>query len=114
MKIKSHNKEKDISTESVKFDGLVEANYNDLVEVFGEPLEGDLYLTDVQWKLRIYPDKDEPFDAKLYNYKNGKVALGESGLEVDKIPVWHVAVEEGRDENATAYLVKYLKRRIKK
>lgn len=114
MKIESHVKSPKINVNSVEFQGLLEANYKDLVEAFGNPVEGDLYMTDVQWKLKIHPDGGKPFPVKLYNYKNGKNYLGEDGLDIEKIPIWHVATSKKVDENASKYIEHYLKELAKK
>lgn len=113
MRIVSHNKVSDINTDDVKFQGVIDANYNDLVKVFGEPLEGDKYMTDAQWKLKLVIDKDTTHSLLLYNFKNGKNYLGDDGLAVERIPNWNVSSSEP-EVNASGYIQKYLKRRLNK
>ena len=68
--------------------GLVDylnAGFEELVKIFGEPCDGDGYKTDAEWTLQT------PFGvATIYNYKDGKNYIGEDGLRVDQIDTWHV------------------------
>ena len=68
------------------FQGYVNAHYNQLVEVFGEPYTNpDNHKTDVEWIVST------PYGpATIYNYKNGSAYLGLSGLKLDEMDEWHV------------------------
>lgn len=68
------------------FRGYVNAHYNQLVEIFGEPYTNpDNHKTDVEWIVST------PYGpATIYNYKNGYSYLGLSGLRLDEMDEWHV------------------------
>jgi hypothetical protein len=68
------------------FKGYILATYQDLVTTFGLPTtDGDSYKIDAEWII------DTPHGiATIYNYKDGKIYLGESGTAVEQICEWHV------------------------
>ncbi len=68
------------------FKGYVLVTYKDLVTIFGLPtIDGDGDKIDVEWII------DTPHGVgTIYNYKDGKTYLGESGLRVEQILEWHV------------------------
>ena len=73
------------------FQGYVNAHYNQLVEMFGEPYTNpDNYKTDVEW---IVSTPHGP--ATIYNYKNGRSYLGENGLALEVMDEWHVGGKNG-------------------
>ena len=76
------------------FRGHVNAHYNQLVEMFGEPYTNpDNYKTDVEWIVST------PYGpATIYNYKNGYSYLGVSGLKFEEMDDWHVG-----GKNAESY-----------
>ena len=76
------------------FQGYVNAHYNQLVEMFGEPYTNpDNHKTDVEWIVST------PYGpATIYNYKNGYSYLGLSGLKLDEMDEWHVG-----GKNAESY-----------
>ena len=111
MKIASHNKTKNpIDSTNTEFRGLLHTSYEDLVTVFGEPLDGDGYKTDVQWKLEIFTNSKKTYIGRIYNYKNGKNFLGDKGFENENIDTWLVS---SSGINAIPYIEKYLERRMK-
>lgn len=74
--------------------GYVNAHYNQLVKMFGEPYtDPENYKTDVEW---IVPTPYGP--ATIYNYKNGYSYLGVSGLKLEEMDEWHVG-----GKNAESY-----------
>lgn len=69
------------------FKGYLYARYDQLVATFGEPRRPDNSdnKIDVEWIL------DTPCGVvTIYNYKDGKVYLGDSGLFPEQICEWHV------------------------
>jgi hypothetical protein len=76
------------------FQGYVNAPYNQLVEMLGEPYTNpDDHKTDVEWIVST------PYGpATIYNYKNGYSYLGLSGLKLDEMDEWHVG-----GKNAESY-----------
>jgi hypothetical protein len=70
--------------------GTLNVNYDDLVELFGEPMAGYDYKTDAEWALELCFHGGESHVVTIYNWKNGKNYLGKDGLDVDKITRWNV------------------------
>ena len=67
--------------------GRVEATYQELVAVFGEPnCHTDGYKTDAEWEFNITGRQT----VNIYNYKNGKNYLGGNGLPVESITTWNI------------------------
>lgn len=69
------------------FKGYLYGRYDQLVATFGEPRQTDIVNNkiDVEWIL------DTPHGvATIYNYKDGKAYLGESGLSPEEIYEWHI------------------------
>ena len=85
MNFKTHN-EKHISAVGTCLQGYVDADYNDLVRLFGQPTTGDKYKTDAEWLIEF----DTGFVATIYNYKDGRNYLGADGIPTEQIRDWHV------------------------
>jgi len=84
MKLKTDN----VSVTGTSLQGYLDANYADLVEVFGipNPENCDNYKTDAEWNIQFL----DGTVATIYNYKDGKNYCGAEGLEVDDIKNWHI------------------------
>ena len=67
--------------------GYINATYDQLVSLFGEPMDGCGYKTDCEW---IVTDMDEGTIGTIYNWKNGRNYLGAQGLYPEQITRWHV------------------------
>lgn len=68
------------------FKGYLYATYDQIIVLFGEPSsDGDGYKVDVEWIMDT-PDGV----ATIYNYKDGKAYLGDSGIPTEKIYEWHI------------------------
>lgn len=85
MNFKTHN------TTSINIDGSslvgnVDVTYKELKSLFGEPIKSDNGKTDVEWHIKFSDDTI----ATIYNWKNGKAYLGDSGLPVQQIDNWNV------------------------
>ncbi len=63
----------------------IEASYQDLVEVWGEPAKGDGYKTEAEWIIR--PTKRTVIT--IYNYKNSR-AYDYKYPEITAVREWHV------------------------
>jgi len=86
--------------------GRVEATYQELVAVFGEPnCQTDGYKTDAEWEFNITGRQT----VNIYNYKNGKNYLGSNGLPVESITTWNIG---GQTKLAVAYVIGMLGRDI--
>lgn len=69
------------------FMGYLYGRYDQLVSTFGEPRKRDHSdnKIDVEWILGTPHGV-----ATIYNYKDGKAYLGETGLSPEEIYEWHV------------------------
>lgn len=72
--------------ESTWLQGNINATYKSLVELLGEPNgKTDGYKVDIEWELLI---NGKPMT--IYNWKNGKNYLGNSGMNIEDITDWHI------------------------
>lgn len=99
QEFKTHNE--GVINEGSFFLGKINASYNDLKKVFGNPTKGDGHKTDAKW-LVLFENK---IFASIYNYKNGPNYLGERATQVDNIRNWHIG---GRDKKAVNLVKKVL------
>lgn len=81
----------DIDSEGTFYLSEIQAEYYQLVELFGYPSEGDGYKVDAEWTIKF----DDGLIATIYNWKNGKNYKGNIGLPKEKITHWHIG---GKDE----------------
>lgn len=72
--------------------GRVKGSFEDLVKAFGDPVLCEGFKTDAEWiiEFRNVENFNEVVIATIYNYKNGKSYLGESGKDVVDITDWNV------------------------
>lgn len=63
----------------------IEASYQDLVEVWGEPGKGDGYKTEAEWVIR--PTRNSVIT--IYNYKNSR-AYDWNNPEITAVREWHI------------------------
>ncbi len=66
--------------------------YSKLVQVFGEPGEGDPDKVDAEWQLTLVNEQGAELIGELYNYKNGPNYL-QDGSRVEDITEWHMQQE---------------------
>lgn len=66
--------------------GHIDASYDELVDLFGKPSEGDGYKVDAHWAIEF----EGGTIASIYNYKDGKNYLSDEGKTVEQIRDWHV------------------------
>ena len=71
--------------------GNIEATYDYLVEMLGEPkrYKRDGRKVDAEWNMNV-PGTNGGIVATIYNYKTGKNYLGKDGKDVEDITYWHV------------------------
>ncbi|MFA5041624.1 MAG: hypothetical protein WC464_08335 [Bdellovibrionales bacterium] len=67
------------------YQATIEANYNDLVEIWGQPSKGDNYKTEAEWVIRL-PDEKV---ATIYNYKNSR-AYADQYPEITSVHEWNI------------------------
>jgi hypothetical protein len=91
---------KTIEANGTHLQGNVGATYQELVEVFGEPIrhesDGTTHMSnkvDAEWRISF----EDGTVATIYNYKNGLNYLGAEGKRVSEISMWNVC---GYDERA--------------
>lgn len=82
---KTHN-DKYINCDMTCLQGYIEESYDRLVELFGEPTEGDGYKVDAEWLVEF----EDGTVATIYNWKNGRNYCGHEGDPVEVITAWHV------------------------
>lgn len=85
MEYVTHN-DKQIDFWGTHLQGYIEADYSQLVKLFGECLDMDSYKIDWEWVLEF----ENGVIATIYNWKNGPNYCGEAGLHHDQIHNWHV------------------------
>ena len=90
MKFETHNDNPKVEDEACNgtcLQGEITASYEDLVEAFGEPTEGDEYKTDAEWCVKFA----DGTIATVYNWKNGLNYCGPAeGTQTRKITDWHI------------------------
>lgn len=89
MKFITHNQKHDIDTNMTHLQGYITATYRDLINVFGEPIDGrgcPGEKTDVEWNIQF----EDGTVATIYNWKNGFNYCGEFGTPVHSIISWNI------------------------
>lgn len=66
--------------------GYLDAPYNRLVELFGEPLEGNGKDRDAEWNVLL----PNGHPVGIYNYRSGKAYMGNEGEDTQNIKSWHI------------------------
>jgi hypothetical protein len=87
--------------------GTLYTNYSRIVELFGNPGCGVDYKTDAEWILEFVTEDGEREVATIYNWKNGKNYLGESGLAVEDITRWNIGGNSIRVEELVRRAVRH-------
>ena len=85
MKFQTHN-DKEIQSGGTGLVGHLKTTYAQLVELFGEPMDGDDYKVDVEWEIEF----ENGVIVTIYNWKDGKNYCGADGLNVEEITDWHI------------------------
>jgi hypothetical protein len=85
MNFETHNTTS-INTDGSSLIGNVDVTYKELKSLFGAPIKSDDGKTDARWQIKF----SDGTIASIYNWKDGKAYLGDSGLPVEKITDWHV------------------------
>jgi len=67
------------------YQATIESNYNDLVEIWGQPSKGDNYKTEAEWVIRLPNGKV----ATIYNYKNSR-AYADQYPEITSVHEWNI------------------------
>lgn len=81
--------------------GFIHATYDQLVQKFGQPHDGDRYKVDAEWLVKF----DSGAVATIYNWKNGRNYRGEYGEPVEGMTFWNVG---GYDFRAVSHLQQVL------
>jgi hypothetical protein len=66
--------------------GEIDADYNYLVTLFGQPTNGDGYKVDAEWVIQF----EDGTIATIYNWKDGPNDCGDDGIPVECIRDWHI------------------------
>jgi hypothetical protein len=88
FKFKTHNDDPAIADlrMGTGLRGYITITYDELIEAFGSPGEGDPYKVDAKW-IVVFPGD---VVATIYNYKNGKNYIGANGKSVQDMIDWHI------------------------
>lgn len=98
--------EKDKSSkEGTCYRATIEASYQDLVEIWGEPSKGDEYKVEAEWVIR--PTRNSVIT--IYNYKNSH-AYDYKYPEITAVREWHVG---GHSADVVDRLLKMMAGRAK-
>ena len=84
-------------TNGTSLQGYVNAEFDLLRQLFGNPHESDGYKTDAEWAIEF----DDGTIATIYNYKDGHNYLGADGFNTNQITNWHIG---GKNKNAFNYI----------
>jgi len=81
-----------LNSTGTSLQGRIEADYEDIVAVFGKPsIEGSPdNKVDIEWKGIIWPIGAM---FTIYNYKDGPAYLGDEGTPIEKIRDWHIGAK---------------------
>tara|TARA_B100000519_G_C14012167_1_gene329281 strand:+ start:184 stop:561 length:378 start_codon:yes stop_codon:yes gene_type:complete len=90
-----------IGTNGTFNQGDIVIEYDKLVEVLGEPLEGHDLKTQCEWVIEFNPKNSPRQIATIYDWKLGKQYLGDEGTDKENIKYWHVG---GHDKIVVDYL----------
>jgi len=94
--------DEEINIGGTSFVGHILAEYDKLVEKFGQPIASFCgYKSDVEW----YIEFEDGSVATIYNWKNGYNYCGESGLHHEDIMDWHIG---GRHESVERWINDYV------
>ncbi len=63
----------------------IEASYDDLVALWGQPSPGDNYKTQAEWLIRLPGNKI----ATIYNYKSSR-SYSDANPEIKQVRQWHI------------------------
>ena len=103
MKFKTHN-QADIDDACTGYVGKITTTFSELKKKFGKPNiiveKGE--KTDAEWLIQF----ENGVIATIYNYKNGKNYVGNSGIATSKITDWHIG---GHVEDAYNLVTQVLK-----
>jgi hypothetical protein len=106
--IQNHNELGFIDIGNTHLVGYIQCTYEDLVHLFGNPLEDgfDNYKSDAEWHLQLADGRI----ATIYNYKNGKNYCGALGMDAKDITKWHVG---SKNASVIADIIFYSNKRIR-
>ena len=103
-----------IAQKKSSYQGFVNARYEDLVAVFGEPRECYDGKVQVEWLIAFYDEAEDKYiAASIYDWKMGATywrSEGYGGLPVQMVTTWHIG---GMDLNAMDCIKSVLTRQVK-
>jgi hypothetical protein len=101
MKFKTHNEDLKINAIGTCLQSEIVAKFSTLKKIFGEPLDGDGEKVDAEWVIEF----EDGTVATIYNYKDGKIYNGRSGIATTKLTDWHIGgIDSKSVENVTKLL----------
>lgn len=87
------------------YQGSIDAGYQDLVEIWGDPEPGDKYKTEAEWVVR--PADGETIT--IYNYKNSRCYADKYPI-ITEVREWHIG---GHDTSAVDRIIGMMNGRAK-
>ncbi len=98
------------------FKGEIDCEYDKLVDLFGEPMEGDGYKVDAEWYINataVIDGVEEIVYFTIYNWKNGVAYNGDPRFNSDSkyvsdITNWHIGAKVGQSHIVHSILNKIL------
>ena len=103
----THNDTNKWMASGTSLQGYIVVSYDTLVELFGEPTEGDGYKTDAEWTIKW----EDGTVTTIYNWKNGKNYNseeydGDGGTFTEEIVDWNVG---GKGSKSVELLYDHMK-----
>ena len=89
MNYDTHNNNEDLNDTGwvgTHYQGQVHCPYDLLVDLFGEPTEGDNFKTDCEWIIQF----EDKVIATIYDWKIGQNYLGADGVAPEDNTVWNI------------------------
>lgn len=86
MQYSTHNDDPTLDSNGSSLQGHVKAKYNELIDLFGQPTDGDGYKVDAHWVIKFA----DGTLSTIYNWKDGKNYNGDDGLPTKQITEWHI------------------------
>lgn len=90
MKFETHNQNSDIQIVCSSYQGQMHASFDDLVAIFGQPLNGDCDKVQVEWHLKF----EDGTVATIYDWKR-------YGTKPEDVTVWNIG---GFNSTAARYV----------
>lgn len=109
MNYDTHNNNEDLNDTGwvgTHYQGQVHCPYDLLVDLFGEPTEGDNFKTDCEWIVKF----EDKTIATIYDWKIGQNYLGEDGIPPEKNTTWNIGGHRSQAVDNVEYVLDIARR----